>query len=451
MSRRREGAATANTAGVLLDRAVALVLVVATFTAYRAIGGPTAAHQSNQPHFVLLADALLHGHLWVDPAKASRLGDITPFEGRFYVSFPPMPALMMMPFVARVGPGFNDALFTVVLGAINTALAFLLARRFNRPGLHGGIVDVPYWAAVSIALLLGFGTVHLSASLAGTVWFTAHIVSVFFMLLYLLECCGRCRPGVAGLALAAAFLARTPAIFAALFWLLLTLRQSRDFPWFAGQSARFALPLVLAVGLLLAQNQVRFHSATDFGYQSMRIAGPLKSDLQTYGQFSSHFLDRNLKALLVTAPIVRWSAVQDWVHASGGLLGVPHALSLPPARSGRQFPIQFDPFGTGLWAVSPALLIALRIPSRREALLFGAAWLTVLVVAVPDLLYYNTGWVQYGYRFSLDFMPLLLIPVALGLRRPLPTLLRTTWTVLLIVSIASNLAGTRWFLHLPPY
>jgi hypothetical protein len=32
-------------------------------------------------------------------------------------------------------------------------------------------------------------------------------------------------------------------------------------------------------------------------------------------------------------------------------------------------------------------------------------------------MHFSQGWVQFGYRFSLDFAPFLLIPVALGTER----------------------------------
>jgi hypothetical protein len=33
--------------------------------------------------------------------------------------------------------------------------------------------------------------------------------------------------------------------------------------------------------------------------------------------------------------------------------------------------------------------------------------MTVLVIALPILLYYGYGYIQFGYRYSLDFMPFL--------------------------------------------
>ena len=38
-------------------------------------------------------------------------------------------------------------------------------------------------------------------------------------------------------------------------------------------------------------------------------------------------------------------------------------------------------------------------------------------VCVFNLLYQNSGWVQFGYRFALDYLPVLFVLLALGGRR----------------------------------
>jgi hypothetical protein len=285
----------------------------------------------------------------------------------------------------------------------------------------------------------------------GRVWFTAHIVAVTFLLLYLLECAGRGRPLVAGAALAAAFLARTPAVFGLVFWVLLALRRAPHPRQMLVRGLQAALPLALAVALLLGQNAVRFGSPLDFGYLKMSVARQLEPDLRRYGQFNVWFIPRNLKALLVTPPLVTRVNVPVWWRLVGGPRGLLRQFTTPGASRSLPFPVQFDPWGTGLWAVSPALIFVLRPPGRRAAALYAAAWLSVLAIGVPNLLYYNTGWYQFGYRFSLDFVPFLLVLTAMGLRRPLQLRWYALFVLLLAISVASNFLGARWFLRLPPY
>lgn len=436
---------------LLRDLTIAGLLVALTAIVYLLVSGPAARRQSSAPHFVLLADALLHGRLWVDPARAAQLGDITPFAGHYYVSFPPMAALLMLPFVAVVGTRFNDALFTLLLGAGNAALAYALVRRLSRPGFASCGLALGRLEAIAVAATLAFGTVHFYASLMGRVWFTAHVVAVTFLLLYLLECAGRGRPLVAGAALAAAFLARTPAAFGALFWITLALRQSRNPRHLAWQVLQFGAAPALAAALLLVLNMARFGSPLDFGYEKMSVARQLEAGLRAHGLFSLHFLPRNLEALLLRPPLLDTRSLARWQ----GTVAVPSRLGRLLAMSERTrgfpFPVKFDPWGTGIWAVSPVLLFCLRPPPQDGLRAFGAAWLSALTIAGPNLLYYNTGWYQFGYRFALDFLPLLLVPLAMGLRRPLHSLWRSAFVFLLALSATTNLLGARWFLGLPPY
>ena len=42
--------------------------------------------------------------------------------------------------------------------------------------------------------------------------------------------------------------------------------------------------------------------------------------------------------------------------------------------------------------------------------------LAVVAIAVVNLMHFSQGWVQFGYRFSNDFVPFALLLVALGLQ-----------------------------------
>jgi hypothetical protein len=55
-------------------------------------------------------------------------------------------------------------------------------------------------------------------------------------------------------------------------------------------------------------------------------------------------------------------------------------------------------------------------PKRLTAPL-TALWITVAAVAVPTLFYQNTGWSQFGYRFSNDYAVFLFALLAIGGRR----------------------------------
>ena len=105
---------------------IAFSLALAT---YSLAAGPTLTRPSIAPDYVYLADALLHGRL--DLAQPPSSYDLLVVDGRAYVAGSPMPAILLLPFVAVFGVGVSDILFGIVVGALNTALVHDLAGRLE--------------------------------------------------------------------------------------------------------------------------------------------------------------------------------------------------------------------------------------------------------------------------------------------------------------------------------
>ncbi len=64
--------------------------------------------------------------------------------------------------------------------------------------------------------------------------------------------------------------------------------------------------------------------------------------------------------------------------------------------------------------LSVALLAVLSWLSQTLPRLHWSLWLTVAVTALPGLVYQNTGYAQFGFRFSLDYTPYLMLLFAIG-------------------------------------
>jgi hypothetical protein len=100
--------------------------------------------------------------------------------------------------------------------------------------------------------------------------------------------------------------------------------------------------------------------------------------------------------------------------------------------------------GTSILLSAPGLLIALFALRRHaKARLTIGVGLTVAVIALFNLAHFSQGWVQWGYRFSLDFIPFLLPLVAVGAAhvdgRP-----RGVAIALVAAGAAINLWGVIW-------
>src|ERR1019366_3806126 len=153
----------------------AILMVLLGGLAIRLHINPT--HPSGEDHFILQAQAWLHGHLDLE----KRVNDAITVNGKFYIVFPPLPALLMVPFVAILGAKFSDIWFTWVFAALNIILLFrtLEVMRVLRITKRLSIENL------IMAVTFGFGTIALWLCIGGDVWFTSQTISITGIMLTL--------------------------------------------------------------------------------------------------------------------------------------------------------------------------------------------------------------------------------------------------------------------------
>jgi hypothetical protein len=98
--------------------------------------------------------------------------------------------------------------------------------------------------------------------------------------------------------------------------------------------------------------------------------------------------------------------------------------------------------GMSILLTSPAYLLALPALVGRRSRLVAGSFLAVLAIAVVNLMHFSQGWVQFGYRFSNDFVAFALPLVAVGMQRRGGVGLLAFW--LIAASVAINLWGVIW-------
>lgn len=428
------------------------VLFAIGLAGYGALAWDRLGHPSPAPHFVYQADAWLHGRAAIDPpltgddwarVETVELDDATQVSGRrlttrpvfrtldgrelplprirrslgktAYVSFPPLPTLVMLPSAALSGRAGNDVIPTVLIAALILPLTLLVLRQLGRAGLSQRGLSDQLWLVAT----LGFGSVLWFSAVQGKVWYTAHVVGVVLALVYAWASIEARRPTVAGLALGAAALTRTAMAFMVVLFVCEAWRHCGGLPaWRADRRAvlralrrpllRFAAPIAALALAGMAYNQARFGAVTEFGHSYLEVRQ--QTQIEQFGLASYHYLARNLAVAFTL---------------------LPELLARPPY-------LQISGHGLALWITTPVLVVLLWPRDRNP--LHRTLWLTVAAVALPSLLYQNSGWVQFGYRFSLDYLVLLLLLLAIG-GRPL-----TRFTKALIaLGIAVNLFGAATF------
>jgi len=385
--------------------------------------GARATRPSPGNHYVHLADGWLHGRLdlggappgandWACfdvverracPPGRPALSD--PERYRWFVSFPPFPAALLVPFVAVFGTGLLDRLVWALFAGSGPALLFVVLRMLRETGRSERTTRDD----LILTFLFAFGTVYYFTAVQGTVWFAAHVVATALLCLYLLHGVGARRPLAAGTALGLAFLTRPTTILLAIFFAVEALRACRrpdaegvtrdapagahvaalfrgaDLPAVARRLALFGVPLLACGAVAMALNQARFGDPFEFGHTYLQIRW--RGRIETWGLFNYHYLARNLAVALTSLP---------WLSAA------------PPY-------LRISRHGLALWVTTPNLLYALW--PRRTTPLLWALVAAIVPVALLDLAYQNSGWVQFGYRFSLDYLPLVFVLLAIGGRR----------------------------------
>jgi len=374
-------------------------------------------------HYVYLARHLVQGQLSVDDIP--RLyPDVITWQGHKYLPFGPLPSILLIPALPVLSLLGSNGI--ALASDLFTALNILLMWRILG---HMGIRDERRrW----VLLLLFGGTVYFVAMFAGTSWYFAHIVTTTFLLLAVSEALGKKRMWLAGLFLGMAGMTRLTALFALPFFLWLIWRPvETPAPNEEGTISRAAstghlwlqyvallAPLAGCVALLGAYNYLRFGDPLQNGYALATLSDVVLAQARAHGIFSLVHVPKNLFMLLLQGPVA-------YPSENAPVLQPPY--------------VEPSTWGMGIFFTTPALIYIFK--ARIKEPLVQACWLAVFFVMIPIITYYGVGWVQFGYRYALDFIPFLILLAALALPRPMTALPR----VLILVSVLVSLWCAYWF------
>ncbi|GAC1356207.1 MAG: hypothetical protein NVSMB31_16820 [Vulcanimicrobiaceae bacterium] len=358
---------------------------------------------TNFNNYVRLAEGWLHGHAWID--WPGRWMDAALFEGHRYTVDGPLPAVFALPFVPFMHLQTNQTYIAAAVCALMVAVAYALAARLGL-GLR---------ARILLTVFLFAGTDVWWCAELGDVWFLAHLSGMLFTFLALWECLGRKRAVLVGLYAFCAFESRAPLLFAVPLYAYLLCAGSipETAVLRAGKLVPYGLTLLGGVAVWMGYNEWQWGVPYDIGhtlyYHQDGWGSPAGSP------FSLSFLPYQLYSFFIQGPVfVEYLQHPIWPY------------------------LKADPKGIALTFTSPAL--ALAFWARRPAGFVVALWVSVLLVAAPDFLYYLNGWYQFGMRHALDFVPFLWVLMAYAVRDRFPP-----WGVLAICwSAAVGMWGV-WF------
>jgi hypothetical protein len=401
----------------------ALGVYAACLAVYAIVAGDRMLVHTPYNHYAHLAHGWLQGRhdLGGPPPSYAGGNDFALFQGKWYISFPPFPAVLMAPLVAVAGSpeNFRDGQFVVWLAGVAPAALFLVLEKLRRTGRTTRTEADD----LRLALLFAFASVYFFTAVQGTVWFAAHVVGCGLAALFVLCALDAERPWLAGGLLGAMFLTRPTTALVGVFFVAEALRVAyarkdgdpgaaralpAEGPWLdrletvlAGADRKtllrlgvaFTLPLALCLAGASWFNWSRFHdpSPSAFGHEFLTVVW--QSRIQKWGLFSVHFLPKNLAVALGSLP---------WLPAKG-------------EPWGGRVPFMVSGHGLALWFTTP--IYAWLVWPKRPGTVFGFAALGALGPCLMNLLYQNSGWFQFGYRFSNDYAVFLFVMLAASGRK----------------------------------
>jgi hypothetical protein len=369
--------------------------------------------QTEYAYFNYLADAFLHGQLHLRQLPPVTL-DLITYQDRYYLYWPPFPAVVVLPLVVLFGVGLTDITYTAVFGALTVGLTAKLLNVLDETG----VAPLSVARRALLVLTVAFGSVVLILSPVGKLWFTAQLIGwgcVLIAAIAALHWPDRRGYFLCGLALGCALATRNALLFNGIWLAYYLLRRDWETPW-RERLVRVTLalgPVIVAIALLGWYDWARFGNPLETGLRWHNPSEFFRADFDRYGVFNLHYLKTNLY-------------YQFWAY---------------PVFAPRAEEPLLDPqwLGGGLFWMTPTFLAALWAVARRwRDPLIWTLVLSAIVVYIPIGLLMGTGWVTYGPRYLLDLLLPILVLTAIGLRRwPLPLIVALT-----IISCATYIIGS---------
>jgi hypothetical protein len=355
----------------------------------------TSAGRTPYDYFTRLADSFLEGKYYLTQ-NPSWLSELIPAGlNKFYVVYPPMPAILAMPFRLVLENRFEQQYLAHLLGAGIVVFTMLTTWKIKRDK------KLLVW----MGILASAGTIMWFLSATGSSWYLGQISAVFFMSAAVFIALNKKRPFLVGILLGAAFLSRLHTILCLPLILYLLFDQKN---WL---KRYFYLGMGIAPFVLFNfyYNFVRFGTIFDQAYFLLpKILNETNAPWFIHGVLNAVYIPNNLKTMF-------WS--------------FPKFLDKVPY-------IQPSWNGLSIWITTPAFIYALKSDFKKR--LTQASWLSIILILAVVISHGGNGFAQFGYRFAVDFYPILIFLIITGIAK---TGLRWHHWLLLFFGVLVNMWG----------
>lgn len=377
---------------------------------------------TTRAYWNLQAYSWLNGHIDLILYPKDRF-DLSIYNNKVYLYWPPFPTIFAIPFILIGGVNASDIYYTAFWASFGPVLLYLTLKQAAKTKI---IPDISEVNTILLTLFYAFGTVYFYLSVLGTVWFSSQVLSQLPLLLSLLMLFkykenGRNQNFILSIVLFSfSFWSRTILFltFPIYFYILLL----KDNPKKKHLFIEVIILLFINLFLFGLYNYIRFGNYFENGLKLQNVYPKWQEIISSKGISNVIYFFQNAFYLLFN-PI-------------GFIKGFPF--------------VRPDPEGNSIFTTSPLFLLLFGVFTRKLLKRRNISLIIFLLIsgliAIPILFYYGTGWIQFGYRYALDFIPFLI----LGLVFVLELFPRSFVYILFVLSVFINLLGVIWYQSLVP-
>ena len=329
--------------------------------------------------YSLQAMSWLSGRL--DMGKNYEWLELAVYNGKYYLSFPPLPSVVMLPFVLLFGEKTPSNLVSALYGIFTAMIAYKILKK---AGMKRG-------GAVFFAIAYVWGSNMLWLSTSGGVWFLAQGLNM----LLLTACVYFAQQKMQMAAYAMAALAVGCRPFSVCMFLPLMAyfyMVDKDRPRadrIRGQIRPLIIPAFIALCYML-YNYVRFGNVLEFGHNYL----PEFTESEK-GQFSLSYILPNLYNLLLRPVTLRADLTLEYPLFDGFMFYIANPMFL-------------------IWFAAVVKdVLQKRLDAVRLCIVIAVLAELLLLCAHKTL----GGW-QFGARYTVDMLPMALMYLLLKKDEP---------------------------------
>lgn len=354
-------------------------------------------------HFNPLANSLLNFRL--DIQNPASTYDLSFYKGKWYGPWGIIPALILIPLQYIKGQFVPTFYLSILFSSLNTVIMYFLLRRIRKE-------FIPKISNIGIyifLILFAFGTTQFYVGTLGSVWHVDQITTSFLGTLGIYFIFRKERRTIHYFAsitcFSLALLGRpTLSLLNVLpisFYLydLLIIKKLKNIKknWsiLVKEVLFLSIPMFIFAAIFFLYNYARFENIFEYGFNHIHEAPYLEQIRKQNGPFSIKNIPRNLWYMLFEIPGVSFTD---------------------------KIKFNFNLNGNSIFFLTPPLLtsfLSLILLRKGNKLIFNLyivfLWITIIVTLMPSWMHYGSGWMQLGYRYTLDINVLLFILSIFGI------------------------------------